>query len=127
MTRKAADARSGSERQGRARASASLSARRRPLRRGPEPGSANGQLRVTWVKGTGGVVAIVKGIRAEAPDVELDVATQTMSLKGGVRLTRGEGWITADRATVHLTTGKVSMTEVKGSLPIGSAAVEPKR
>jgi lipopolysaccharide export system protein LptA len=88
---------------------------------------ANGQLRVTWVKGTGGVVATVKGVRAEAPEVELDVGAQTMALKGGVKLTQGAGWITADRATVQLTTGKVSMTDVKGSLPVGSAAAEPKR
>jgi lipopolysaccharide export system protein LptA len=86
-----------------------------------------GQLRVTWVKGTGGVVATVKGVRAEAPEVELDVAGQTMALKGGVRVTQGAGWITAERATVHLTTGKVSMTDVKGSLPVGSAPAEPKR
>jgi lipopolysaccharide export system protein LptA len=79
------------------------------------------ELRVTWLKGAGGVVASVNGVRAEAPEVELDVGAQTMALKGGVRMTRGEGWITADRATVELKTGKVSMTDVKGSLPVGSS------
>jgi lipopolysaccharide export system protein LptA len=80
---------------------------------------------VTWVRGTGGVVAEVKGVRAEAPEVELDVAAQALTLKGGVKVTRGEGWLTAERATVQIATGKVSMTDVKGSLPVGSA--EPPR
>ena len=75
---------------------------------------------VTWAKGSGGVVAEVKGVRAEAPEVELDLAGQALSLRGGVRLTRGEGWITADQATIQIVTGKVSMTGVKGSIPVGS-------
>jgi lipopolysaccharide export system protein LptA len=77
---------------------------------------------VTWVKGSGGVAADVKGVHAQAPEVELDVTGQTLALRGGVRLTRGEGWITADQATIHVATGKVSMTGVRGSIPVGSAA-----
>jgi len=73
---------------------------------------------VTWVKGSGGVVADVKGVRAEAPDVELDLAKQTLDLRGGVRLTRGGGWLTAERATIHIGTAKVSMSDVKGSIPV---------
>lgn len=72
---------------------------------------------VTWLRGSGGVVAEVKGVRAEAPEVELDVAGQALSLRGGVRLTRGEGWITADQATIQIATGKVAMSGVKGSIP----------
>jgi lipopolysaccharide export system protein LptA len=75
---------------------------------------------VTWARGSGGVVAEVKGVRAEAPEVELDLTGQALSLRGGVRLTRGEGWITADLATIQIATGKVSMTGVKGSIPVGS-------
>jgi lipopolysaccharide export system protein LptA len=73
---------------------------------------------VTWVKGSGGVVAEVKGVRAEAPEVELDLAKQTLDLRGGVRLTRGGGWLTAERATIHIATAKVSMSDVKGSIPV---------
>jgi lipopolysaccharide export system protein LptA len=73
---------------------------------------------VTWARGSGGVVAEVKGVRAEAPDVELDLAARTMELRGGVRLTRGEGWITADRASINIATAKVTMSDVKGSIPI---------
>jgi lipopolysaccharide export system protein LptA len=77
---------------------------------------------VTWARGSGGVVAEVKGVRAEAPEVEVDLASRTMDLRGGVRLARGDGWITADRATINIATGKVSMAEVKGSLPIPKPA-----
>ena len=73
---------------------------------------------VTWVKGSGGVVAEVKGVRAEAPEVELDLGKQTLDLRGGVRLTRGGGWLTAERATIHIATAKVSMSDVKGSIPV---------
>ena len=73
---------------------------------------------VTWIKGSGGVVAEVKGVRAEAPDVELDLGKQTLDLRGGVRLTRGGGWLTAERATIHIGTAKVTMSDVKGSIPV---------
>jgi lipopolysaccharide export system protein LptA len=73
---------------------------------------------VTWAKGSGGVVAEVKGVRAEAPEVEVDLAARTMELRGGVRLTRGDGWITAERASVNVATGKVTMSDVKGAIPI---------
>lgn len=73
---------------------------------------------VIWAKGSGGVVAEVKGVRAEAPDVEMDLVAKTLELRGGVRLTRGEGWITAERATINMTTAKVTMSDVKGSIPL---------
>src|ERR1700742_2355777 len=38
---------------------------------------------VTWAKGTGGVVALIRGARAEAPEVEIDVTKQTLELSGG--------------------------------------------
>ena len=73
---------------------------------------------VTWVKGSGGVVASVKGVRAEAPEVELDLARQRLDLRGGVRLSRGAGWITAEKASINIATAKVTMTDVKGSIPV---------
>jgi lipopolysaccharide export system protein LptA len=73
---------------------------------------------VTWVKGSGGVIALVKGVRAEAPEVELDLARQVLDLRGGVRLTRGGGWLTAERATINIATAKVTMSDVKGSIPV---------
>lgn len=72
---------------------------------------------VTWIKGSGGVVADVKGIRAEAPEFELDLGRQQLDLRGGVRLSKAGGWITAERASVQVVTGKITMSDVKGVLP----------
>lgn len=73
---------------------------------------------VKWARGSGGVVAQVKGVRAEAPEVEIDFAARSLSLRGGVKITRGDGWITAEKASINLTTARVSMTDVKGSIPL---------
>ena len=51
---------------------------------------------LTWAKGSGGVTADVRGVHAEAPSVELDLTKQVLDLRGGVKLTRGQGWLTAD-------------------------------
>ncbi len=73
---------------------------------------------VTWVRGSGGVSADVRGVHAEAPTVELDMAKQLLDLRGGVKLTRGQGWLTADTARIDVGTGKVTLSQVKGSLPV---------
>lgn len=77
--------------------------------------------KLNWAKGSGGVVADVKGVHGEAPEFELDLAKQHLSLRGGVRLSRGQGWIVADGAEIDLATAKVTMTNVKASLPVGNA------
>jgi lipopolysaccharide transport protein LptA len=71
-----------------------------------------------WAKGSGGVVADVRGVHGEAPEVELDLKKHILELRGGVKLSRGQGWIQADKATIELATGKVSATQVKGSIPV---------
>ncbi|UQA63460.1 LptA/OstA family protein [Polyangium aurulentum] len=73
---------------------------------------------VTWARATGGVVAELKGVRAEAPEAELDLAKHSLALRGGVRVARGGGWISAGSATIDLLTSKVSLTDVKGALPV---------
>jgi lipopolysaccharide transport protein LptA len=73
---------------------------------------------VSWAKGSGGVTADVKGVHGEAPEVELDLAKQTLELRGGVRLARGQGWLQAERATIDIASGKVQLTQVKGSIPV---------
>lgn len=73
---------------------------------------------VSWAKGSGGVTADVKGVHGEAPEVELDLAKQSLELRGGVRLARGQGWLQAERATIDIATGKVQLTQVKGSIPV---------
>ena len=73
---------------------------------------------LNWAKGSGGVVADVRGVHGEAPEVELDMKKQILELRGGVKLSRGQGWIQADKATIELATGKVTATQVKGSIPV---------
>lgn len=73
---------------------------------------------VRWAKGSGGVVADVRGVHGEAPEVELDMVKQVLEMRGGVKLTRGQGWIQAERATIELSTARVTATQVKGSIPV---------
>jgi len=77
---------------------------------------------VKWAKGSGGVVADVKGVHAEAPEVELDLVKQVLDLRGGVRLTRGQGWLQAESARIEIATAKVTLKEVKGSIPVSPKA-----
>ena len=74
--------------------------------------------KLTWARGSGGVTADVRGVHAEAPSVELDLAKQVLDLRGGVKLTRGQGWLTADSARIEIATAKVSLTQVKGAIPV---------
>ncbi len=73
---------------------------------------------VRWARGTGGVEARVQGIVARAAVVEVDVPKRKVELSGGVRLTRGKGWVEAARATIDIGTYRVSLHEVKGSIPV---------
>jgi lipopolysaccharide export system protein LptA len=77
--------------------------------------------RVSFARGTGGVSARLKGIDATANAVEFDAASRTVALHGSVRLSRGRGWVTAEHATVDIASGKVSLQEVKGSIPVDPA------
>ena len=73
---------------------------------------------VTWARGSGGVTADLRGVHAEAPSVELDLTKQVLDLRGGVKLSRGQGWLTADSARIDIATAKVSLTQVKGAIPV---------
>ena len=73
---------------------------------------------LNFAKGSGGVVADVRGVHGEAPEVELDMVKQTLEMRGGVKLSRGQGWIQAERATIELATARVTATQVKGSVPV---------
>jgi lipopolysaccharide transport protein LptA len=73
---------------------------------------------LNWAKGSGGVVADVRGVHGEAPEVELDLKKQILELRGGVKFSRGQGWIEAEKATIELGTARVTATHVKGSIPV---------
>jgi lipopolysaccharide export system protein LptA len=74
--------------------------------------------RVRWARGSGGVKARVKGIEANSNVVVVDLAKRVVNLSGRVKLMRGRGWVEADRATIDLVTHKVTLHEVKGSIPV---------
>jgi lipopolysaccharide transport protein LptA len=78
----------------------------------------DGSPHVRWAKGSGGVVADVRGVHGEAPEVELDTVKQILEMRGGVRLSRGQGWIQAEKASIELSTARVTATQVKGSIPV---------
>jgi lipopolysaccharide export system protein LptA len=74
--------------------------------------------RVRWARGSGGVSADLRGVHAEAPEAELDLAKQVLEMRGGVRLARGQGWLQAEQARIDIATAKVTATQVKGSIPV---------
>src|SRR5262245_47692930 len=74
--------------------------------------------RVSWARGKGGVTAKFRGIEAAASTVELDAAARSVVLSGSVRLARGRGWVTAEQATIDVPTGRVSLQDVRGSVPV---------
>ncbi len=74
--------------------------------------------RVKWARAYGGVQATVKGIRANAAQVEVNLAERRVDLSGGVRLSRGKGWVKAERASIDLGTHKVTLHGVEGSIPV---------
>jgi lipopolysaccharide export system protein LptA len=73
---------------------------------------------VIWARGSGGVTADVRGVHAEGPEAVLDLPKQVLDLHGGVRLARGQGWLQAEQARIDIGTGKVTATQVKGSIPV---------
>ena len=73
---------------------------------------------VRWAKGSGGVSASMRGIEATAASVEVDVQRRSVELSGNVRLSRGKGWVTAERARIDLGTRHVTLESVQGSIPV---------
>ena len=54
-------------------------------------------------------------------DVGYDAGTApraAAAVGGGVRLARGQGWLQAEQARIDIATGKVTATQVKGSIPV---------
>lgn len=73
---------------------------------------------VRWARGSGSVRLAVKGIVATAQSLDVDVINKRVQLVGAVRLTRGRGWVAAEKASIELTTNRVSLEDVKGSIPV---------
>lgn len=77
---------------------------------------------VRWAKGSGNVSARAKGFSATAATIEVDVGRRSVRLAGSVKLARGRGWVTADVATIDLSTRKITLNDVEGSIPVQTPA-----
>ena len=77
---------------------------------------------VRYARGSGEVTVRLKGIEAKAAALEVDVARRSVRLQGGVRVSRGRGWVTADAAQIDIATRHVTLDDVKGSIPVQAPA-----
>jgi len=77
---------------------------------------------VRYARGSKDVTVRLKGIEAKAAGIEVDVARRSVRLQGGVRVSRGRGWVTAEAAQIDLATRHVTLDMVKGSIPVQAPA-----
>ena len=77
---------------------------------------------VRYARGSNDVTVRLKGIEAKAAALEVDVARRSVRLQGGVKVSRGRGWVTADAAQIDITTRHVTLDDVKGSIPVQAPA-----
>jgi lipopolysaccharide transport protein LptA len=73
---------------------------------------------VRYARGSDAVTVRMKGIEAKAAALEVDVARRSVRLQGGVKVSRGRGWVTADAAQIDMATRHVTLDSVKGSIPV---------
>ena len=91
--------------------------------------------RVTWAHAAGLVVVDYRGTHAEATDAEIDLARHTVDLRGAVTVTRAGARLSADSASIDLSTLRVSLASVHGVIaappppsaqaPVGSSSASP--
>ncbi len=73
---------------------------------------------VRYARGSDAVTVRLNGIEAKASTIEVDVARRSVRLQGGVKVSRGRGWVTAEAAQIDLATRHVTLDAVKGSIPV---------
>jgi lipopolysaccharide export system protein LptA len=73
---------------------------------------------VRYARGSDDVTVRLKGIEAKAATLEVDVARRSVRLQGGVKVSRGRGWVTAEAAQIDIATRHVTLDAVKGSIPV---------
>jgi lipopolysaccharide export system protein LptA len=73
---------------------------------------------VRYARGSEAVTVRLKGIEAKAATLEVDVARRSVRLQGGVKVSRGRGWVTAEAAQIDIATRHVTLDAVKGSIPV---------
>jgi lipopolysaccharide export system protein LptA len=77
---------------------------------------------VRYARGSDDVTVRLKGIEAKAAALEVDVARRSVRLQGGVKVSRGRGWVTAEAAQIDTATRHVTLDDVKGSIPVQAPA-----
>ena len=77
---------------------------------------------VRYARGSDDVTVRLKGIEAKAAALEVDVARRSVRLQGGVKVSRGRGWVTAEAAQIDIATRHVTLDNVKGSIPVQAPA-----
>ncbi|MGC4069305.1 MAG: LptA/OstA family protein [Polyangiaceae bacterium] len=77
---------------------------------------------VRWARGSGSVRASMRGITATAQSLEVEIPERRVRLIGDVKISRGKGWIEAEHASIDLPTGRITLDEIRGSIPIEARA-----
>jgi lipopolysaccharide transport protein LptA len=73
---------------------------------------------VRWARGSGNVRASMRGVTATAQNLEVEIPERRVRLVGDVKIARGKGWVQADNASIDLPTGRITLDEIRGSIPI---------
>lgn len=77
---------------------------------------------VRWARGSGNVRASMRGVTASAQSLEVEVPERRVRLVGNVKISRGKGWVQAEHASIDLPTGRITLDEIRGSIPIEAKA-----
>jgi lipopolysaccharide export system protein LptA len=77
---------------------------------------------VRWAKGSGNVRASMRGVTATAQSLEVEIPERRVRLVGDVKISRGKGWVQAEHASIDLPTGRITLGEIRGSIPIEAKA-----
>jgi lipopolysaccharide export system protein LptA len=73
---------------------------------------------IRWARGSGSVRASMRGITATAQSLEVEIPERRVRLVGDVKISRGKGWVQAEHASIDLPTGRITLDEIRGSIPI---------
>jgi lipopolysaccharide export system protein LptA len=73
---------------------------------------------VRWARGSGNVRASMRGVVATAQSLEVEIPERRVRLVGDVKISRGKGWVQAEHASIDLPTGRITLDEIRGSIPI---------
>lgn len=73
---------------------------------------------VRWARGSGNVRASMRGVTATAQSLEVEIPERLVRLVGNVKISRGKGWVQAEHASIELPSGRITLDEIRGSIPI---------